>query len=508
MGKEKAQKVTKKKDEGKKSKKAAKSASKESALSAQRVVESESEQEAKVAKAEKKTKKSEAKSPKKTKAAAAPPPPPPKAPTPSESSDEEETDSDEEMPDAPIVPRKPESIPPKINGIKRKAENESSLRESTKLEAKRVKTAAAQEDAKDSSDEEETDSESSEEVEAERVSTIAPKPPAATAKAKLTKPATPVQAEDKDSDSSDESSDEQETDSEEENKRDEGNAAAHKPGAAMARTEAVPVKPYKPPPGYSASSIAKSMLPAGPMTGKQVWTITTPSNVPITSIKELALDSTHTGLPVLEHNGTSYILSEDRGVESDTAVIPTAHGYDPAPQRIAMKLVLQRKVDLPNLSAKRADTSTGSKAAANIARPAVSTARPQPKGMRMRYKPPGFGAGDPGLGSDTDEEASRPSKKDKSLQFPKALGAHGASDKPDAETPKVKKSNKKKEKIEDVDMVNGHEPAPPSELRLSKSVSKESVERASSKDGLSKEERRKRREEKRAKKEARIKSTT
>lgn len=80
------------------------------------------------------------------------------------------------------------------------------------------------------------------------------------------------------------------------------------------------------------------------------------------------------------------------------------------PGRISRTLHLQQVLQLPNLSSKQADPTTGSEAAASITRSTIRAPRAQVKGLKMRYFHSGFGDEEPGtLGSsDSDAEAPAP----------------------------------------------------------------------------------------------------
>jgi hypothetical protein len=65
-------------------------------------------------------------------------------------------------------------------------------------------------------------------------------------------------------------------------------------------------------------------------------------------------------------------------------------------------------VQLPHLSSKQADTNTGSEAAASITRSTIRAPRPQLKGLKMRFLPTGFGAGDAGTLGNSDSEDDTP----------------------------------------------------------------------------------------------------
>ncbi|CAK3965727.1 Hypothetical predicted protein [Lecanosticta acicola] len=222
--------------------------------------------------------------------------------------------------------------------------------------------------------------------------------------------------------------------------------------AAESSIRSIPAPPFLPPPGYAALGSVEpdsgSMLDQSSLNGKQIWHITAPSNVPLTSVTEIALSSLKDQTPVINHKGVDYVLArtKDRSAtQYDSVMLPSTAGYTFNGMKIEETLHLQQKIVLPNLSKKQADTLTGSRAAADIAQAPVSDARPQPKGLKMRYRPAGFGKGNPGLGSDTDENEDQVGRtKGDRFQFPKALGVHGASDKPDSSATTSKEKSKKK----------------------------------------------------------------
>ncbi|KAK4497308.1 hypothetical protein PRZ48_011758 [Zasmidium cellare] len=514
-----AKAISKKKDAPAKAAKSSKTTKpKTSNLSEEKVVDSDSDNEAPAAKSPAKTAVKSKEAPKKSasaaKAASQKAEPKSKAKVVEkehvESSSEES--SEEESEDEKPAPVKPEKAPAKSNGVKRKAEEsseEESEEESKSGEeppAKKAKT-SPEPDVQDSSSEEDDggseeeeekkpvvnakkaepvpevdmqdssseEDESSGESEEEAPKAIETKD-TGSKKAKeiaKAKPAAKVKAQE---------SPEDEEDEEDSSSAPEGKSAASKPKAVSAPTvtkpaiESIPVKPFEPPSGYttvdSPSLSSGSPFAASNLAGKQIWHIVAPSNVPLKSITEVALDAVKSSTPVLNHKGVDYVLAADKNhsTQFDTVFVPSSSGYQSIGQHVDTTLQLQQKIELPNLSKLQADTNKGSNSAADIAQAPVSDARPQPKGLRMRYKPPGFGRGDPGrLGSESDssdEDGSRSKKTAKSLQFPKALGAHGASDKPDSgtipATEKPKKS-KKKRRDSDVEMVNGDSNMPPPE---------------------------------------------
>jgi hypothetical protein len=244
------------------------------------------------------------------------------------------------------------------------------------------------------------------------------------------------------------------------------------------------------------------MFSASSLSGKQIWHIIAPSDISLGSITEVALDAIQKRAPVLNRKGTDYVFIEEFNRESVTAVLPTRQGYEPVPQEVTKTLHLQQKVTLPNLSKKQADHATGSSAAADIAQPAVDVVKPQPKGLRMRYKPAGFGHGDPGLGSDSEPEGGQEATTKTKFQFPKTLGGHGVSEKTTdgMDASQAKKAKKKKRQGSDVEMKDAPTTTTPkSQAKQAKEDKAKDVVNGTGE--LDKEERKKRKAEKKARKE-------
>ncbi len=200
--------------------------------------------------------------------------------------------------------------------------------------------------------------------------------------------------------------------------------------------EAIPGTQYKPPAGFTAVDPSQSgqngSMTASASRDKQIWHITAPSSLSLSSLQEFALDAITSREPVLRHSDIEYVMKEDDNpADVDATVFErTRDGYKSTKRKVDRKLQLQPRLVLPNLSAKQASQVTGSSAAADIAAPSVSAVRPQPKGLRMTYRPPGYGPGKLGAvgsGSESTDEDERPSHDNTqpSFQFPKTLGGHG-----------------------------------------------------------------------------------
>ncbi|OTA38665.1 hypothetical protein BTJ68_01258 [Hortaea werneckii EXF-2000] len=249
--------------------------------------------------------------------------------------------------------------------------------------------------------------------------------------------------------------------------------------------------------------------------GKQIWHITAPSDVPLSSITEVASDAIQSARTVVSHGGAEYMLSEDNlGMGNNFVMLPGREGYRPVQQRLDRTLHLQQKITLPELSSLQASEATGSAAAGDVAEAAVSTTRPQPKGLRMRYKPSGYGAGEPGMigASDSETEGHKSGAGKKGFQFPKSLGAHGTSEhatkegniKQHSEAESGKKSKKKRKEKQPVDPIAD---TVMKDDEASKTNAGAEAEAAAGKDGASKDEKARRKEEKRKKKQAKVKDT-
>lgn len=153
--------------------------------------------------------------------------------------------------------------------------------------------------------------------------------------------------------------------------------------------------PYEPPSGFKsapitlhpASEIAQTLSPSA-LQGKELWHITVPNSVPISSIAEISTKNILTGAAILTHYGAEYGLSLE--IQDKTAqrivLFPSSNtaNYESAEINIAKTLHLQRKVRLPN-SAAESDKPTQS-----ISRKHIKGRNEQPPGLKMRYRP--FGA--------------------------------------------------------------------------------------------------------------------
>ncbi|KAF2501260.1 hypothetical protein BU16DRAFT_555754 [Lophium mytilinum] len=178
-------------------------------------------------------------------------------------------------------------------------------------------------------------------------------------------------------------------------------------------------RPFEPPQGFNAvsarpaasSNVMELFNQGSASEKKQIWHITVPEGVSIESLKEVAYNKIANGDAVINHKGAEYgFKTQKKGEEGITKVmLPGPEGYTTVPTRIARTLNLQQIIQLPKLSLAQANQGSGSKT------PSTKAPRPQPKGLRMRFLPSGFGDVEPGTigSSDSEAEVRKPSSANK-----------------------------------------------------------------------------------------------
>lgn len=115
------------------------------------------------------------------------------------------------------------------------------------------------------------------------------------------------------------------------------------------------------------------------------------------------------------------------------------------PVEIAETLHLKQIVDIPKLSEKGADSAKTTEAIHTFVERPPKPARPQPAGLRMRYRPYGH-SGDV-IGFASDDESSAPAQKRK----------HGEADAPASSKKSKKDKTPKKKKAEAGEPMEGVE---------------------------------------------------
>ncbi|KAK0384408.1 hypothetical protein NLU13_8495 [Sarocladium strictum] len=167
--------------------------------------------------------------------------------------------------------------------------------------------------------------------------------------------------------------------------------------------------------------------------GKQFWYFTVPSDIPISVIQnmEIPIDTAQRGDSVFSHNGDSYGVSFDSMTPKSTIqiLIPSADGakYQAAPRAVDQVVQVKRITNLGGSSTGTADPA--------YKRPV----RPQPKGLKARYKPIGVSNALGNIGGDSDG-----SEADTEMADAPTLPTLPAPSPPAAEPAKEKKARKSK----------------------------------------------------------------
>ncbi|KAF2717207.1 hypothetical protein K431DRAFT_288726 [Polychaeton citri CBS 116435] len=169
-------------------------------------------------------------------------------------------------------------------------------------------------------------------------------------------------------------------------------------------------KQYQPPTGYSPLKFDiaqdRTAISNRDVDRSNIWHIMAPADVPLSLLRNVTLESISKGRSVLTNEGTGYILVEDTGSEAIPFItLPGKSGYELVSQRISRTLNLQQIINLPFLGRRL----NGSAVAADVTEAPVSFVRAQPRGLRMRYMPPGSGLSNvpaAGLESDSEDEGS------------------------------------------------------------------------------------------------------
>ena len=156
-----------------------------------------------------------------------------------------------------------------------------------------------------------------------------------------------------------------------------------------AATDVRPAPPFKPPLDFvevsdpSPSTIIADFLQSSNHTGKTLWYITAPEDVPIT-FENVDINKLASGEPILSYQGRDYSLITDTiaSQSSMRLMIPSNDGYTTASSPISQVMRLQQVVRPPHVR------SLDSQPPAE-ARPS-KLKRSQPSGLRMRYRPSGY----------------------------------------------------------------------------------------------------------------------
>ena len=186
------------------------------------------------------------------------------------------------------------------------------------------------------------------------------------------------------------------------------------------------IAPYDPPPGFEPATISfnpssriDEIFAPSNTKGKQIWHITAPRALPLSSLKQISTQSIARGSAILSYDGAEYAFVTDLGGSDRSQkvlLLPSSgdNQYNPSRSPIAKNLRLQQLVKLPsrtvNPQSSINDTSSPPKRAS---KPRIE----QPKGLKMRSHAFGIpGAGVSTSGSDSETEQFH-RKQHKTPQF-------------------------------------------------------------------------------------------
>jgi hypothetical protein len=143
---------------------------------------------------------------------------------------------------------------------------------------------------------------------------------------------------------------------------------------------------------------------------KEIWYISAPASLPITALQEVSLGRFAKQQPIMTHDGAKYALVSDPAARDATRVLlpdKGKNGYEVLSAPVNHVLQFQQVLDLQSTA-----TTGISKSSSQVLQDTTSATKPkkaQPKGMKMRFRPSGFGPGDLGaIGSSDEEVVSMP----------------------------------------------------------------------------------------------------
>lgn len=194
------------------------------------------------------------------------------------------------------------------------------------------------------------------------------------------------------------------------------------------------------------------------MSEQQIWHITAPANVPLTSLTELALDKLVEGASVMTHKDVDYSFTTDDTARPTTALfLPDGSGFKPQPTEVQRVVHLRQVVKLPTTP--QSEFGIPSSAVTTIPQQPQfevqrRTKREQPKGLKMRYRPSGAGTGDLGhIGSSDDEKPA--SKRPKASSIAPNMGKKRKDRDDDVASGEKKKKKKEKHQAGTGDVMEG-----------------------------------------------------
>ncbi|RKF83838.1 hypothetical protein GcM3_007026 [Golovinomyces cichoracearum] len=179
--------------------------------------------------------------------------------------------------------------------------------------------------------------------------------------------------------------------------------------ASFSQTTSSKFPSFQPPKEYvpqklQESSSASRLLCESNLKGKQIWYITAPSSLDITSLKSIPSTSLVGGEPVININDDDYEFSSDLSQCQNLKIIaPMASegGYKIVPKSVSKVLHLQQSLNNTNHSEHEQGTVNSM-----IKESGRKFKRPQPKGLKMRFHPFGCVARKPVVIGDSSSSES------------------------------------------------------------------------------------------------------
>lgn len=217
---------------------------------------------------------------------------------------------------------------------------------------------------------------------------------------------------------------------------------------------------YTPPSGFEPALIDETpqisqLLSSPNLEEKEIWYITVPASVPLSSIENLSLQAIEKRENILSHNGDEYYFVPDSNeVEAAAKVmVPSSSktGYHTSMHngshsfcntKISGKTSISRILHIQQNMPQTKFTS-------EVTKPAIKPVRQQPSGLKMRFHPIGF---EPESSSDLDMNDAPAA----GFRKPESMSSSSeSSNNEDAEVPHLKPRKKSKMPTAESSKANG-----------------------------------------------------
>jgi hypothetical protein len=199
---------------------------------------------------------------------------------------------------------------------------------------------------------------------------------------------------------------------------------------------------YNPPEGFvemrkpnPPSANLNKLFSSANLEGKQLWHITLPSDVPVSTLKDIDVGKARSGATILSHGGISYgfrIEANSMDDRKGARLLLSNNGglgYSSAPQPFDSKLILQQSQH-PATSYKSSSSATGVDGAAQPNFPTVKGVRQQPANLRARYFPSGF---EDNISTASQTNGSSANQKDSASKSDSSSGSETSEEESDEE---------------------------------------------------------------------------